>query len=133
MTNINIICGPSNRDVVFFHCVTKYPCPLDEINMDRMVYLREKGLHVGYSDHSIGVDAGKYAICLGAEYIEKHFTLNRSLPGRDQKMSATIEEISELVRWGKLVDSMRGTSVYQMSEEELTFRKNYIGKWGDNK
>ena len=120
------------RDVVFLHCVTIYPCPLNEVNMDRMLYLREKGIRVGYSDHTMGTEAAKYAICLGAEYVEKHFTLNKYLPGRDQKMSATIDEMSELVQWSKLVDAMRGRPTAQLSKTELSYRKNYIGKWGNN-
>ena len=120
------------RNVVFLHCVTKYPCPLDEVNMKRMLYLKEKGVRVGYSDHTMGTEASKYAICLGAEYIEKHFTLNRYLPGKDQSMSATIEELSELVQWAKLIDSMQGLPVLSLSDDELSFRKHYVGKWGKN-
>ena len=120
------------RDVVFLHCVTIYPCPLSKVNMDRMLCFREKGIRVGYSDHTMGTEAAKYAICLGAEYVEKHFTLNRYLPGRDQNMSATIDEMSELVKWSKLVDEMRGRPSAQMSEPELTYREKYIGKWGNN-
>ena len=121
-----------NRDVVFLHCVVKYPCPLDEVNMERMLHLEQMGVRVGYSDHSMGTAAGKYAICLGAEYVEKHFTLSRYLSGRDQEMSATIEELAELVQWAELVDSMRGVAVPPVSDAELTYREKYIGKWGPN-
>jgi len=119
-------------DVVFLHCVTKYPCPLDEVNMDRMLYIKDKGFRVGYSDHTTGTEAAKYAICLGAEYVEKHFSLNRYLPGRDQKMSATIDEFSEIVDWARLVEEMKGTPIPDLSQDELTYRRNYIGKWGNN-
>ena len=121
-----------DRDVTFLHCVSTYPCPLGEVNMERMLYLRKRGLKVGYSDHTLGTEAGKYAICLGAEYVEKHFTLNRYLPGRDQKMAATIDEMSQLVEWAHLVNSMGGCEEPELSDSQLAFRKNYISKWGDN-
>lgn len=124
------ICRGGNA--VFLHCMAYYPCPLEKVNMERMLFLKEKGFRAGYSDHTLGTEAGKYAICLGAEYVEKHFTLNRCLPGRDQKMSATIEELSDLVLWANLVESMRGASDAPLSDVEIKFRNNYVGKWGDN-
>jgi len=121
-----------DREVVFLHCISIYPCPLDKVNMDRMQYIRDRGFHFGYSDHTLGVEAARYAICLGAEYVEKHFTLNRYLPGRDQKMSATIDEMSEIVEWSKAVELMKGSSEPFLYDEEVGIRDKYIGKWGDN-
>ena len=121
------------KNVTFLHCMTIYPCPLNKVNMKRFLWMKDKGLRVGYSDHTLGTEAAKYAICLGAEYVEKHFTLNRELPGRDQKMSTTIEEFAEIVSWSKLVNKMKGESNPVFSGQEKLFRKNYIGKWGDNK
>ena len=100
--------------------------------MKRMRYIRDKGFRFGYSDHTLGTEAAKYAICLGAEYVEKHFTLNRYLPGRDQKMSATIEDMSEIVEWSKTVETMRGSSEVFLNDEEVNWRGKYIGKWGNN-
>jgi sialic acid synthase SpsE len=120
------------KNVTFLHCVSLYPCPLEKVNMDRMVALKKLGLRFGYSDHTMGTEAAKYAICLGAEYVEKHFTLNRALPGRDQKMSTTIEEFSEIVEWANLINKMKGVPNPILSKQEHTFRENYIGKWGKN-
>ena len=120
------------RNVVFLHCVAIYPCPLSHVNMDRMLDLRGKGFRVGYSDHTLGIEAGKYAISLGAECLEKHFTLNRYLPGRDQKMSATMEEMKELTDWAIKVEEMKGIACPALTKTDLKFRENYIGKWGDN-
>jgi sialic acid synthase SpsE len=120
------------REVVFLHCISIYPCPLNRVNMKRMQYIRDKGFRFGYSDHTLGTEAAKYAICLGAEYVEKHFTLNRYLPGRDQKMSATIDEMSEIVKWSRNVELMSGVSDVFLYDEELKIRENYIGKWGIN-
>ena len=120
------------KNVTFLHCVTIYPCPLNKVNMKRFIWLKDQGLRVGYSDHTLGTEAAKYAISLGAEYVEKHFTLNRELPGRDQKTSATIDEFIDLVLWCKLINKMRGKFNPSFSVEEKIFRQNYIGKWGDN-
>jgi sialic acid synthase SpsE len=120
------------REVVFLHCISIYPCPLNKVNMMRMQYIRDKGFQFGYSDHTLGTEAAKYAICLGAEYVEKHFTLNRYLPGRDQKMSATIEDMSEIVEWSKAVETMKGSSEVFLNDEEVNWRVKYIGKWGNN-
>ena len=100
--------------------------------MKRMLYLKSKGCRFGYSDHTLGTEAGKYAICIGAEYLEKHFTLNRYLPGRDQKMSSTMDEMKELANWAKLVEGMAGIEDPDLTDADLIFRENYIGKWGDN-
>jgi sialic acid synthase SpsE len=120
------------KNVVMLHCMTIYPCPLDQVNMDRMLYIRDKGFRFGYSDHTLGTEAGKYAICLGAEFLEKHFTLNRFLPGRDQKMSSTIEDFVELSKWAESVEKMKGTASRLLTDTELDFRRNYYGKWGNN-
>ena len=120
------------HNVILFHCMTIYPCPLDLVNMDRMLHIRDSGFRFGYSDHTLGTEAAMMAISLGAEFIEKHFTLNRYLPGRDQKMSSTIQDFKKLVEWSKTVESMSGSAKRELTNEELTFRKNYYGKWGNN-
>lgn len=121
------------HDVVFLHCVSIYPTPLERVNMRRMEWLRSMGVRVGYSDHSMGTEAGKLAICRGAEILEKHYTLSRNLPGKDQAMSMQIEEFAELAQFAKAVEIMDGISNPKMSENEEKLRGIYIGKWGDNK
>lgn len=122
----------SNKNVTILHCISLYPTPLDKVNLERMIWLREQGVKVGYSDHSMGVEAGMLAISLGAEILEKHITLSRYIPGKDQAMSTLPEEFKELVEWSKLVESMRGTANPGLSEAENSVRKIYVGKWGDN-
>ena len=119
-------------DPVFLHCTSIYPCPLEDVNMARMLYLRDMGVRFGFSDHTIGTQAGKFAISLGAEYLEKHFTLSRYLPGKDQKMSTLPDEFAELVKWAELVERMRGSEDPPLSDNEVAFLQNYVGKWGDN-
>lgn len=121
------------HDVVFLHCVSIYPTPLDMVNIKRMDWLRSLGVRVGYSDHSMGTEAGKLAICRGAEILEKHYTLSRNLPGKDQSMSMQIDEFADLAKFAKSVEEMEGVENPKISEEEQLLRQIYIGKWGNNK
>lgn len=75
------------------YCVSKYPTQLGDIDYTAMQ------LHDGFSDHSLGIEAGKKAIDLNMGYLEKHFTLGRDLPGRDQAMSTTLDEFKELISY----------------------------------
>lgn len=118
------------HDTVILHCVSLYPTPINSVNLNRMFWLREQGLRVGFSDHSVGTEAAKLAIALGAEIVEKHFTFSRYLPGKDQSMSTTPEEFRELVTWAGLVPEIMGKPRPIPSEEELKLREIYQGKWG---
>lgn len=121
-----------NHDVVILHCVSIYPTPLEKVNLERMDWLKSLGVRVGFSDHSLGTEAGKLAIALGAEVLEKHFTLSRYLPGKDQAMSTELGEFKELAEWNKVVSKMKGTAHPALSAGENKLREVYIGKWGDN-
>ena len=95
------------RWITLLHCVSEYPTSLGSVSMDNMLTLRRKWAPgAGFSDHTLGTEAGKLAIALGADYLEKHFTLSNHLPGKDQEISGTPEEFAELVRWRNLVDTM---------------------------
>lgn len=109
---------------VIMHCVSEYPAPAK--NMWRIKWLRDIGFRPGYSDHTLGTDAAKLAISMGAEYVEKHFTLSRFLPGKDQSMSGTIEEFEEICSWRDRVNDM----VKMMPVEPKNL--HYRGKYGDN-
>lgn len=84
--------------VTLLHCVSKYPCPPEELNLSTMNFLRERyGVPVGFSDHSIGIDSALAAVALGARVIEKHFSFDRNLWGSDHKVSMTPDELREMV------------------------------------
>jgi N-acetylneuraminate synthase/N,N'-diacetyllegionaminate synthase len=85
--------------VTLLHCTSLYPAPIETINLRAMVAMAEHlRLPVGYSDHSIGDHVAIAAVALGASVIEKHFTLDRSLPGPDHRASLEVPELAELVR-----------------------------------
>jgi len=119
-------------NVTFMYCNPYYPTPLDKVSMAVLINQFKGKVNFGYSDHTMGTEASKYAICLGAEYVEKHFTLNRNLPGRDQFMSTTIDEFKELVEWQKVVVEMTGINDIDVGENEKQYREKFIGRWGNN-
>jgi N,N'-diacetyllegionaminate synthase len=121
------------HDVVFLHCVSLYPTPLDKANLRRMDWLKNMGVRVGLSDHSLGTQASKVAIARGAEIIEKHYTLSRQLPGKDQAMSMQPDEFAELCKFRDEVALMEGVETPPLSEEEQRLRGIYVGKWGNNR
>lgn len=85
--------------VVLLHCVSKYPCPPEELSLSTIEFLRERyELPVGFSDHSIGIDTAVAASIFGATVIEKHFSLDRALWGSDHKVSMTPDELAGLVK-----------------------------------
>jgi N,N'-diacetyllegionaminate synthase len=116
----------------FMHCVSLYPTPLESVNLARMDWLRSFTPSVGYSDHTFGTEAAKLAVGRGAAYIEKHFTLSRYLPGKDQAVSCEPHELRQIADHIALVEKMMGTVHPSLSENEGQMRQVYIGKWGDN-
>lgn len=97
--------------VVVLHCTTEYPAPLDEVNLRAMRVIGEAfGLPVGYSDHTEGIAIPVAAAALGAVLIEKHFTLDRSLPGPDHRASLEPAELTAMVRGIRDVARALGTA-----------------------
>lgn len=86
------------KNVVLLHCTTEYPAPLSEVNLAAMQTMRQAfALSVGFSDHTPGDTAAAAAAALGAAVIEKHFTLDKALPGPDHKASLNIAELKALI------------------------------------
>ncbi len=87
----------SSVEIMLLHCVSLYPTPPDQANVSRITALKARfGLPVGYSDHTLGVDAAVAAVALGARCVEKHFTLDRALSGPDHAFSSPPEEFALL-------------------------------------
>jgi len=107
-------------NVQLLHCTTQYPTKLVDIHLSAMQSLKDCfGLGVGYSDHSEGILVPIMAATLGAEIIEKHITLNRSLPGPDHKASLEPDELKDMVRSVRMVDKVLGTGEKNPTEDEL--------------
>ena len=85
-------------DVTLLHCTTNYPTPMRDVNLNAMLTLKEHcNCRVGYSDHTEGIEVPIAAVAMGAEVIEKHFTLDRNMEGPDHKASLEPNELKEMV------------------------------------
>lgn len=110
--------------VAVLHCVSAYPAPAAELNLRAMATLREMlGVPVGFSDHSEGAVAATVAVGVGMCILEKHITLDRSLPGPDHAASENPTEFAELVRRVRLAEAMLGTGEKRMSASEADTRR----------
>ena len=89
------------------HCVSAYPCPVENVNLPRIALLKNSFPNVGYSGHFNGINDAIAALTLGATYIEKHFTTDKSLPGRDNKFALSPNEMKTLCEFEKDLTSMR--------------------------
>ena len=106
--------------LTLLHCVTEYPAPYAEVNLRAMQTLKSAfGLPVGYSDHTSGIEIAIAAVALGAEVIEKHFTLDRSLPGPDHSASLEPVELRQMVTAIRHVESALGTGIKAPAQCEL--------------
>ncbi|MHA2225653.1 MAG: N-acetylneuraminate synthase [Candidatus Hodarchaeales archaeon] len=117
--------------LLLFHCVTDYPAPFDVLNLQIISTLKKKfKIPIGYSDHSIGIVVPQLAVAAGAKAIEKHFTLNKSLPGPDHKASLEPEELKEMVEAIRFTEQVLGSSEKEISEVEkknrLVARKSIV-------
>jgi sialic acid synthase SpsE len=109
-----------NRHVVLLHCVSNYPTEPREVNLKAMETLRKAfGVPVGFSDHTLGIEVALAAVALGGCIIEKHFTMDRSLPGPDHRVSLEPHELSALIRGIRIVEKSLGDGVKQPTEKEL--------------
>lgn len=90
--------GLSREDITILHCNTEYPTPMQDVNIKAMLTIRDKlGVRVGYSDHTLGIEIPIAAVAMGAAVIEKHFTLDRDLPGPDHKASLEPDELKQMI------------------------------------
>jgi len=106
--------------VTLLHCTTEYPAPLNEVNLRAMDTLhRAFGLPVGYSDHTQGVAIPVAAVARGATMIEKHFTLDRSMPGPDHKASLEPDELAHMVKMIREVELSLGDGAKHATLSEL--------------
>ena len=114
--------GILQEKVSLLHCTTEYPAPFDEVNLAAMDTLKNAfGLPVGYSDHTEGIAIPWAAVARGAEIIEKHFTLDKTLPGPDHKASLAPDELAMMVRGIRQIEKSIGNAWKAPTERE---RKN---------
>lgn len=114
--------GLTKEQITLLHCNTEYPTPMQDVNLRAMLQMKEKfGVRVGYSDHTKGIEVPIAAVALGAEVIEKHFTLDRNLSGPDHKASLEPNELKTMVDAIRNIEQALGDGQKHVSESE---RKN---------
>lgn len=106
------------------HCVTQYPAKPEEANLHAIITLKSAfpEYHIGYSDHTIGIQAALTAVALGAEVIEKHFTLDKNLPGTDHILSADPDELRQLVTGVREVETLLGSYDKKPTDSEAKIK-----------
>jgi sialic acid synthase SpsE len=112
------------QEIILLHCTTSYPAPIHSVNLRAMNTLRcAFQVPVGYSDHTEGITIPIAATAMGARVIEKHFTLDRSLPGPDHKASLGPQELKAMVLAIRDVESAFGDGIKRPCEEEAAIKK----------
>ena len=121
--DILVSAGTPIEFITILHCNTEYPTPMQDVNLLAMQTIKRAfpGVAVGYSDHTTGIEISIAATALGAEIIEKHFTLDRSLPGPDHEASVESNELGEMVRAIRNIEVALGSGIKKPSPSE---RKN---------
>ena len=114
---------PLEEVVTILHCTSNYPAAPSDVNLRAMRTIADcTGLAVGYSDHTLGLAVSTAAVALGATVIEKHFTLDRGLPGPDHRASLTVEELAALIRQIRDVEAALGSPTKAPTSSELPIR-----------
>lgn len=119
---INVLteCGTRKDDITVLHCNTEYPTPFEDVNLVAMLTIRDVfKVKVGYSDHTPGIEAPVAAVALGAEVIEKHFTLDKRMKGPDHKASLEPDELKAMVHAIRNIEKALGDGVKKPSPSEL--------------
>ncbi|RHX86857.1 N-acetylneuraminate synthase [Leptospira stimsonii] len=111
--------GSKREDLTVLHCNTEYPTPFSDVNLRSMETIRQSfKVSVGYSDHTSGIEVSIAAVALGAFVIEKHFTLDKSLPGPDHKASLEPDELKALVQSIRNIEQSLGDGIKRPSLSE---------------
>lgn len=128
--------GESTKDILngpaqfyLLHCVSTYPCDYSMANIGKMELLKALSPYVGYSDHIEGIDSAKVAIGFGAQVIEKHFTIDKRLPGRDNKFALEPMQMRLLANY---IEDRKKMMIYHgpgYQEVEQNQRDNYTGRF----
>ncbi len=111
--------GTSRDRITVLHCNTEYPTPMSDVNLRAMLAIRNAfGVAVGYSDHTEGIEVAIAAVALGATVIEKHFTLDRALPGPDHKASLEPDQLKAMVVAIRHIEQAMGDGIKRPSASE---------------
>lgn len=114
------VAGTARENITVLHCTTEYPAPMADVNLRAMLTIRDAfGVSVGYSDHTVGIDVPIAAVALGATIIEKHFTLDRGLPGPDHQASLEPDQFKAMVSAIRNIEVALGDGIKRLSSGEV--------------
>ena len=112
------------KNLFLMHCHTDYPTKVEDVNLRVMPFLQKKfKVRIGYSDHSLNNSVGIAAVSLGAEVIEKHFTISKKLLGPDHKASLEPKELVEFINCVRDTELLLGSSIKKLSKNEKSNKK----------
>lgn len=112
--------GVHRKQITVLHCNTEYPTPMEDVNLQAMLSIGEAfGVAVGYSDHTLGIEVPIAAVAMGATVIEKHFTLDCTLPGPDHRASLEPEELKAMVQAIRNIEKALGDGIKRPSPSEV--------------
>jgi sialic acid synthase SpsE len=120
---------PYKSNWYLMHCVSTYPCDYEIANLPKMIALKNIHHQVGYSDHIQGVESAKIAIGYGAQVIEKHFTIDNDLPGRDNKFAILPKDLLGLTTYINYINNMMIDHGLDYNDLEKDSRINYAGRF----
>ena len=125
--------GTEKDRVTILHCNTEYPTPMKDVNLKAMLTIRDElGVNVGYSDHTLGIEVPVAAVAMGACVIEKHFTLDRNMPGPDHAASLEPDELKSMVSAIRNIEQALGYGEKKPSPSEtnniVVVRKSIVAK-----
>lgn len=125
--------GTKKEDITLLHATTMYPTPMEEVNLKAMLTIKNAfNVKVGYSDHTMGIEVPIAAVALGASVIEKHFTLDRNLPGPDHKASLEPDELKEMIKSIRNIEIALGNGEKLPQKSEIknlrVVRKSIVAK-----
>lgn len=121
---VDMLRGHGSGDIAVFQCVSNYPATPEGMNLRSIPSMSQAfGIPCGFSDHSLGIEIAMAAVALGANMLEKHFTLDRSMLGPDHAMSLEPEELKGLVRATRDVEAALGDGVKRLEPQEVDVRR----------
>lgn len=116
---IKLLKHNGSGEISLLHCNTQYPTPFEDVNLRAMLTMRERfGVTVGYSDHTPGIEVPIAAVAMGAEIIEKHFTLDKNMEGPDHKASLEPDELAAMVSGIRHIEAALGNGEKIVSDSE---------------